>query len=381
MSILRQEEIKSVIATGQGPAVSIFLPTHRAGPEIRQDPIRLKNLLKQAENNLISEGSRAPEARDLLAPVQALLDDAAFWRHQTDGLAIFRSPDVFRIYRLPLTVREFVAVSDRFYVEPLVPLLIGDARFYVLALSKKAVRLLECSREHVHNLDLPDVPQGMQEGLAIGPAPEFQRYTLPVGGPQAGHLHVHGVGVDDNEVANLTRYFHRIDDGLKPLLSRTDAPLILACVEHLVPIFREVASYRHILHSLIPGNPDGVGDKELHQKGWLIAEPHFQQARAMTAAQYYEGITKGRAAHSLADILPAAHQGRIATLFIPLGVRRWGRFHFDSPSLEEHEDEQPGDDELLDLAAMQTFMHGGIVYAVKPEEIPGNQLLAAVYRY
>jgi hypothetical protein len=361
--------------------VSIFLPTHRAGPEIRQDPIRLKNLLKQAESELIREGTRPADARELLAPVVRLLDDAAFWRHQTEGLAVFRSRNAFRFYRVPLNVQEFVTVSDRFYIKPLLPLLINDARYYVLALSQKAVRLLECSGEYVHNVELPNVPQGVQEALPIGPAPEFQRYTLPVGGPHDGRLHGHGVGVDDADVTNLTRYFHRIDDGLKDILRETDAPLILACVEYLAPIFREVASYRHILGPIIAGNPDGITDQELQQKARLIAEPHFRQTRDLAAAQYYEGITKGRASNSLAEILSAAGQGRIASLFIPLGIRRWGRFEFDSLTLEEHREEQPGDEELLDLAAMLTLTHGGDVYGVTPEEIPGRQMLAAVYRF
>jgi hypothetical protein len=42
---------------------------------------------------------------------------------------------------------------------------------------------------------------------------------------------------------------------------------------------------------------------------------------------------------------------------------------------------QTGDEELLDLVAMQTLTHGGTVYGVKPEEVPDRQLLAAVYRY
>lgn len=44
---LSQQELKSVIAETHEPALSIFLPTHRAGREIQQDPIRLKNLLKR----------------------------------------------------------------------------------------------------------------------------------------------------------------------------------------------------------------------------------------------------------------------------------------------------------------------------------------------
>jgi hypothetical protein len=30
---------------------------------------------------------------------------------------------------------------------------------------------------------------------------------------------------------------------------------------------------------------------------------------------------------------------------------------------------------------MQTLMHAGTVYGVTPDEIPGKQLLAAVYRF
>jgi hypothetical protein len=66
MPILSHEELKTVITESQGPAVSIFLPTHRAGQEIQQDPIRLKNLLKQAESQLISEGSRPGRSIQIL---------------------------------------------------------------------------------------------------------------------------------------------------------------------------------------------------------------------------------------------------------------------------------------------------------------------------
>jgi hypothetical protein len=49
--------------------------------------------------------------------------------------------------------------------------------------------------------------------------------------------------------------------------------------------------------------------------------------------------------------------------------------------LEEHAHEEPGDEELLDLAAAQTLRQDGKVYGMKPEEIPRGHLLAAVYRY
>ena len=38
-------------------------------------------------------------------------------------------------------------------------------------------------------------------------------------------------------------------------------------------------------------------------------------------------------------------------------------------------------DDLLDAAAIQSFIHEGTVYAVEPVEVPGGGPIAAVYRY
>ena len=39
--------------------VSIYMHTHRFGAETKQDPIRFKNLLKQANSELLSQGHEA----------------------------------------------------------------------------------------------------------------------------------------------------------------------------------------------------------------------------------------------------------------------------------------------------------------------------------
>jgi hypothetical protein len=48
--------------------------------------------VRQAEQQLINEGTRAAEARNLLEPVAGLVEDSAFWRRQAEGLAVLRSP-------------------------------------------------------------------------------------------------------------------------------------------------------------------------------------------------------------------------------------------------------------------------------------------------
>ena len=58
-----------------------------------------------------------------------------------------------------------------------------------------------------------------------------------------------------------------------------------------------------------------------------------------------------------------------------MGVHRYGRFDFDGSSLDEHAEEHQGNDELVDLAAMQTLLHAGTVYGADPKRFQANSFL------
>lgn len=97
--------MNSWLARGYGR--SLFLPTHIARREIRQDRIRLKNLIPQAAARLRSEWRRS-EAHDLLAPVASLIGDDTSWRHQEQALAAFVAPGSYKAHRLPIEIAEQV---------------------------------------------------------------------------------------------------------------------------------------------------------------------------------------------------------------------------------------------------------------------------------
>jgi hypothetical protein len=68
-------------------------------------------------------------------------------------------------------------------------------------------------------------------------------------------------------------------------------------------------------------------------------------------------------------------------LFVAVGVQVWGHFEPEQDRVHLHEPPEPGDEDLLDLAAIQSLIKGGTVYAVLPEEVPDQAPLAAVLRY
>ncbi len=132
MDPLLREDFESLLADHGGPCVSLFLPTFRAGAEARQGPIRLRSLLRAAQERLLGCGLLPAEIGALLAPAKDLVEDEAFWQHNADGVAIFCSADFFHAYRLPIRVRERVVVGRRFAIKPLLPLTSGDATFYLI---------------------------------------------------------------------------------------------------------------------------------------------------------------------------------------------------------------------------------------------------------
>ena len=105
MKIFTRDELRTLTASAQAPCVSIYMPTHRLPTENQQDRTRLKNLIRQAQESLQAYGLRPAEAESLLEPVTKLLETISFWKDKRDGLALFISPGMFRLYQLPTSVR------------------------------------------------------------------------------------------------------------------------------------------------------------------------------------------------------------------------------------------------------------------------------------
>src|SRR5690242_4678346 len=98
------------------------------------------------------------------------------------------------------------------------------------------------------------------------------------GGRRATIFHGQGVGTDD-EKGQLLHFFQQIDRGLHPLFANEQAPLILAGVAYLFPLYREANPYAHLIEEGVPGNPDLTSLETLHKQGWTIAAPFFLRRR------------------------------------------------------------------------------------------------------
>lgn len=383
MNTITIKDLKTLLSEDSGRHISLYMPTHQAGKDTEQDPIRFKNLLREAEEGLLAMELRPPEVQDILKPAQRLLQEPDFWRNQSDGLAVFFTPTTSHVYRLPLPFEELVTVSHRFHLKPLLPLFVNDEHFYILALSQNQVRLLEGTRYSVNEIKLESMPPNMREALQferLDRQLQFHTGTPSAGkGSRAAVFHGHDPSDEDKDA--IVRWFLTIDKELSRFLAGKKSPMVLAGVEYLFPLYKEVNSYPHLVEEGIKGNPEELSQEELHIQAWPIVQSFLMEAQEQAVARYAELAGTGQTTNDVKEAVLAAHHGRVDVLFVALGVQVWGTCDPSSNSVCVHQSPESGDEDLLDQTAIQTILNGGTVYAVQPEQVPDHHPLAAVFRY
>lgn len=300
------------LAAHRGPALSVFIPTARHGPETLQGPTRLRNLVR----SVISDAEATFDAdttSQLTQPVLELADDSAVWQHQADGLAIFTTPTEHWQYRLPIALAEDAVVGERLRLRPLLAYLAGDEVFYILALAQNSLRVFEATMQTIDELPTEQLPASIDDALSFED-PERQLQSQSVGGTDV-RFHGHGAG-DELDKQALTRYFQAVDRGLVAMLGPTTLPVVIACVDYYLPIYRDITNLANVIDVAVSGNPEQRSAAELHSAALPIVQTIAEQQTSTIATRYRELGGTGRTLSDLEALIDAATEGRIDTLLI-----------------------------------------------------------------
>lgn len=362
--LLSQGDLLQLLDDYQAPCISLFMPTHLSGPERRQDEIRLRNLLRLAEQELGRRRTDVQKIDYLLSAIERLPHALNGWQLRSTGLAVFCAADYFRCFSLPLKLDEQVVVDDRFHVAPLMPLLHANGRYFILALSKDSADLYEASRYSLVERELPALWSNRNNDER--PPLQYHSHQSPATAPAgANQAMYHGQGgIADREQIEIESFFRRqVDLGVSHTLRDQRAPLVLACVDELVSLYRDINTYPYLYEKTVSGSPSQMATAELHQRAWNIVAPAFRDVEIKARHKYESLAGSSRTQTTSAPILAAARRGQVDTLFLPM-------------QLPESDDAPTA---TFEEAAEQTLLFGGQVIAV--EEVPGDSSLAAVFRY
>jgi hypothetical protein len=379
---ITKEDIKELLNAVQETCVSIFMPVLKGGSQVRQNRIRFKNLIANAIGQLSTAGVSLQDPKNLLIPAKQILNDNSFWEAQSQSFVAYQSNRFFASYSLDFPVEEEVVVGKHFYIKPLLPLLLEDSDFYLMALSKKQIRLFSCDSFNYQEIRVTSIPKNFQEASRFNdPERVLQLHTntpRTPGSRGAAIFHGHGVGIDD-EKDDLLEYFRQIDRGLHPVLKDKKIPLVLAAVDYFHPLYKKMNTYPYVFEEGISGNTDFLADGELYQKGKDIIKPYLEKRKQEAIARFDDFEGTDRVSKNMQTIIEAARAGRVWNLFLQSGVDWWGKLNFETGELISHDLAEPGDEEISNLAAIYTIQNRGNVMLI--DKNPSRPAAFAILRY
>jgi hypothetical protein len=379
MEQLTETAVRQLAGTRGTRCVSLLTPVR--GGEAAEDLLRWKNLTADAESQLVRVGETEAAAAELVRPARAVLLDKDFWSNLPGGgLALFLAPQRARIFHLPGPVPATAVVASRFRLTPLLTFGGLEDGYFLLAISQKRVRLFRGTATAAEEVAVAGLPESLAEVLGRHDRDEpLEYHTHPAlgYGRRSAVYHGQGVGIDDAK-SDLLQYCRAVDKGLHPVLRDERVPMVLAGVCYLWPIYRKANTYPGLLEQGVAGNPDRLSAAQMHAKALPEVKPLFDAPQQQAAALFAQIVGTGRTASDLAEVVTASERGLVEILFVATDAERQGRV-VDSGEVIAGCEPQPGDEDLLNRAAADTLAHGGTVFTVPTNAVPGKGAIAAIY--
>jgi hypothetical protein len=361
---MNRHDVRLLQAAQEYPSVSILLPTHRTAPDSQQDPIRVKNLVTEAETRLLAEFTQR-EIAPILTRLGTLVDEIDY-RYTLDGLALFANRDMGRAFLLPFAPRERVGVDTTFATRDLVFALNRSPRYWLLALSEQPTRLYEGYRE-----TLVEVREA--------------GFPLTHTGPGGATRLPGGIGVNRSAYRDDAhrQFFRKVDAAYGELAADDELPLAVAGVDRLRAFFNEVTSYRSDIIATLAGSYDSTSTPELAKLAWPPVRDALAERRAKALEELDAAVGARRYASGIQQVWPMAQEGRGSKLLVEQD------FHYPAQVdasgfrlLPEGDARGPQAlDDAVDEVIEIVLEKGGTVVFTDPDALGLHQHIALILRY
>ena len=367
--MLNRKKFQELAGVRNDYCVSLYVQfTELENDRIGRD--RYERTLQSAVEELIRRGMDRERALGLLSRAYELLDQDDFWAGRTGSLAVLADTEAFQYYELPYKAETFLYVGPAYYLRPLIAGLTGESRFYVLTLREEEAPMYEGTA----NCQLPVntgglLPAGLQAALQAAEGSPLVNLDRSA---ESMAYREEAFG-NERRFREMGAYFELVDAGVRELLSKEKRPLIVAAPDHLAALYQEVNGYEGLSPVAVSVDPADADLSELHEEAWKTLRALKETRRTRVADQFDDLRAAGRVALSVTETLPAARQGQVETLFVAEGEHVWGLFDTGSGALTTHAERRPDSRDLLDQAAVLTYLHGGAVYETPVHRLPGGE--------
>jgi hypothetical protein len=291
--MITRQDVDSLQSLTHVPALSILLPTHRAFPENKQDPIRVKNLVDEAKGRLTEEFNQR-DLEPLFKQLDMLVDDINY-PHTLDGLALYASHDFAKRYYLPFSVPERIVIDQTFATRDLVYGLHRSVRYWLLLLSQNSTRLFAGTAETLEEVVDQNFPMQMTGPGATAPLP----------------YHADSSYLDDRH----RRFFQQVDSALAEY-NKDELPLVVGGVDRQISFFKEVSQYQSAIAGTLTGNFDRATASDLVAPVWSIVQNVREEQQVSALNELEAAMGSQNVVSTIGEAWRLANEGRGKLLLV-----------------------------------------------------------------
>lgn len=339
------------------PCLTISLNTHRTHPDSDKDKIVLKNLIEEAEKDIIARyGKRKPAViLDKLATLAERYD----YRHSLDSLHIFISGDTEEIVRIPWTTHsERITIGNKFDIRSLLKAFNRTEEYLVMLLSQGGVKLYKALNDSV-------VSEIRNEDFPFAETP----YYVP-----NNSLKSNAKLVDDL----ILEYFNQIDKALIKVYRQTELRCVVICTEENFSRLLQIADIPELYIGYASVNYNKTKDNQIVKQSWEIVENLQKLRRIAAIIDANEAVGKGLIKTDLNDIYTAAKEGRGDLLIAYEDYIQPVRI-LDDKLVDSNEDDTASD--AVNIIAWEVISRGGNAFFTCLDEINGLGEIVLKTRY
>lgn len=307
MSVLTLEKIKALEKLTSDPSITVVVPTNRLMPERQQDPIAVKNAMKEAADKLLSKYNE----KEIFYLIKKL-DEAGQqidYAMTLDSLVFFISKEITLIYYLPFKLKQKVTIGNTFDTQQLLSALRKSPSYWVLAISHKPTRLFNVVHDSVD--EITETAEKAQKEIGFPFVWHFDvtsdRELLAVGTGDR----------DSRYLSDIDREFMQdIDKRLDNYLLDNDLPLILLGTVKNISYFKEISKHKNRIIGSKDGDYATAKLEQIAKDSWSVMQQYLKDEQKAAMQLIDEAHSQKKLATGIDDVLGVAQAGQIRILVL-----------------------------------------------------------------
>ena len=296
----------------QWPRISLYMPTHRVKPDNQQDPIAFKNLLQEAEKQLIDNDAYPRRHwQQAIDRLKAMHEDDAFWPYTTEGLAVLAVGDEVEVFKLFYAPPAQVHVGQHFHLLPLLGLFERLDAAYLVDISRDRFAAYRVNRYSMEPVQPGDVKASFPE-LFRDFDPNADLNVGTYSGLVGTH---HGHRAKPEEIEkDREKYFRYLDDAFAGIHKEEGLPFILAGTTENIAAYRAIAKGNFYTEGAIDQPLHSLDEPQILAHVRDILTPLYEDSLDKVSNRVRQARQDGKAETDLGQMLAMAREGRVAEL-------------------------------------------------------------------